>query len=110
MPPEIQALLFDTYGTVVDWRTAVLAAVVEVGRARGLTVPGEQVVANWEPRPIQDRVNAGTLPWMTMEQIHRRAAAAPRPCYTKPPPHRRKHSGRHNALRSCRPRGSIWGR
>jgi 2-haloacid dehalogenase len=75
MPPEVQALLFDTYGTVVDWRTPVLAAVVEVGRARGLAVPGEQVVADWEPRPIQDRVNAGTLPWMTMEQIHRLAAA-----------------------------------
>jgi 2-haloacid dehalogenase len=75
MPPEVQALLFDTYGTVVDWRTTVLAAVVEVGRARGLTVSGERVVADWEPRPIQDRVNAGTLPWMTMEQIHRRAAA-----------------------------------
>lgn len=74
MPPEIHALLFDTYGTVVDWRPAVLAALVEVGRARGLTVDWEQVLADWEPRPIQDRVNAGALPWMTMEQIHRRAA------------------------------------
>jgi len=70
----VQALAFDTYGTVVDWRTAVLAALVEVGRARGLTVDWEQVLADWEPRPIQDRVNAGALPWMTMEQIHRRAA------------------------------------
>jgi len=52
----------------------VLAALVEVGRARGLTVDWEQVLADWEPRPIQDRVNAGALPWMTMEQIHRRAA------------------------------------
>jgi len=67
MPPEVHALLFDTYGTVVDWRPAVLAALVEVGRARGLTVDWEQVLADWEPRPIQDRVNAGGLPWMTME-------------------------------------------
>lgn len=74
MPPDVHALLFDTYGTVVDWRTAVLAALVEVGRGRGLTVDWEQVLADWEPRPIQDRVNAGALPWMTMEQIHRRAA------------------------------------
>ena len=74
MPPEVQALLFDTYGTVVDWRTAVLAALAEVGRARGLAVRWEQVLADWETRPIQDRVNAGALPWMTMEQIHRRAA------------------------------------
>ena len=59
MPPEVHALLFDTYGTVVDWRPAVLAALVEVGRARGLTVDWEQVLADWEPRPIQDRVNVG---------------------------------------------------
>ena len=74
MPPEVAALLFDTYGTVVDWRTPVLAALVELGRARGLSVAWEAVLADWDPRPIQDRVNAGALPWMTMEQIHRRAA------------------------------------
>ena len=74
MPPDVQALLFDTYGTVVDWRTAVLAALVDFGRARGLRVAWEAVLADWEPRPIQDRVNAGALPWMTMEQIHHRAA------------------------------------
>ena len=74
MPPEVQALLFDTYGTVVDWRTAVLAALADFGRARGLSVAWERVLADWEPRPIQDQVNAGALPWMTMEQIHRRAA------------------------------------
>ena len=74
MPPEVAALLFDTYGTVVDWRTPVLAALGELGRARGLSVAWEAVLADWDPRPIQDRVNAGALPWMTMEQIHRRAA------------------------------------
>jgi 2-haloacid dehalogenase len=74
MPPEVAALLFDTYGTVVDWRTPVLAALADVGRARGLSMAWEQVMADWEPRSIQDRVNAGALPWMTMEQIHRRAA------------------------------------
>ena len=74
MPPEVAALLFDTYGTVVDWRTPVLAALVELGRARGLSVAWEAVLADWDPRPIQDRVNADALPWMTMEQIHRRAA------------------------------------
>ncbi|HZP37807.1 MAG TPA: haloacid dehalogenase type II [Methylomirabilota bacterium] len=74
MWPEVQALLFDTYGTVVDWRTTVLAALIDLGRARGLAVPWERVLGDWEPRSIQDRVNEGALPWMTMEQIHRRAA------------------------------------
>lgn len=74
MPPDVHALLFDTYGTVVDWRTTVAAALGDLGRARGVTVSWEEVLADWEPRPFQDRVNAGTLPWMTIEQIHGRAA------------------------------------
>lgn len=76
MPPEVQALVFDTYGTVVDWRSAVLEALEALGRARGLTVAWETVLADWEPRPIMDRVNRGEAPWMTMEHIHRQALGA----------------------------------
>ena len=73
MPPEVQALLFDTYGTVVDWRSGVLEALVALGRARGLSIACEQLLADWDPRPIMDRVNSGELPWMTMEDVHRQA-------------------------------------
>jgi 2-haloacid dehalogenase len=73
---DVQALLFDTYGTVVDWRGGVLAALRALGRARGLALDWEAFVANWSPRPIMDRVNRGELPWMTMEQIHRQALDA----------------------------------
>src|SRR5258707_614 len=73
MPPEVQALLFDTYGTIVDWRRGVLEALVALGRARGLSVAWEKLLADWDPRPIMDRVNAGEVPWMTMEDIHRQA-------------------------------------
>jgi 2-haloacid dehalogenase len=43
MPPEVHALVFDTYGTVVDWRSAVLEALEALGaslarhRITGLT-------------------------------------------------------------------------
>ncbi len=76
MPSEVHALLFDTYGTVVDWRSAVLEALEALGRSRGLAVAWRAILADWEPRPIMDRVNRGELPWMTMEEIHRRALAA----------------------------------
>jgi len=72
---EVQALVFDTYGTVVDWRSAVLEALLALGRARGLDADWEAVLRDWEPRPIMDRVNRGELPWMTMEAIHRQALA-----------------------------------
>lgn len=76
MPPEIQALVFDTYGTVVDWRSAVLEALEAMGRARGLAVAWQTILADWEPRPIMDRVNRGEVGWMTMEDIHRQALGA----------------------------------
>jgi len=76
MPPEVHALLFDTYGTVVDWRSAVLEALEALGRPRGLAVAWQAILADWEPRPIMDRVNRGEVPWMTMEEIHRRALGA----------------------------------
>ena len=72
---DLQALVFDTYGTVVDWRSTVGEALRALGRSRGLTVDWDAVLRDWEPRPIMDRVNRGDLPWMTMEDIHRQALA-----------------------------------
>jgi len=62
----VQALVFDTYGTVVDWRGGVLEV------ARGLR--GAQGVAvDWDTRPILQLINTGQMPWMTMEAVHRHA-------------------------------------
>jgi 2-haloacid dehalogenase len=69
----VQALLFDTYGTVVDWRAGVLEALHELGRSRGLSVDWEAFLGGWKERPILDRVNSGALPWMTLESVHRLA-------------------------------------
>jgi 2-haloacid dehalogenase len=74
---DIQALIFDVYGTVVDWRAGVLEALVALGRSRGLTVDWEAFLSDWKTRPIMDQVNRGELPWMTMETIHRQALAEP---------------------------------
>jgi 2-haloacid dehalogenase len=74
---DIQALVFDTYGTVVDWRAGVLEALGALGRSSGLTVDWDAFLSDWETRPILDRVNRAELPWMTMEGIHRQALAEP---------------------------------
>ena len=73
----VQALIFDTYGTVVDWRTGVLEALRGLGRSRGLATDWEGFLARWETRAILDRVNTGELPWMTMENVHRLALETP---------------------------------
>ncbi len=74
---DIQALVFDTYGTVVDWRAGVLEALVALGRSRNLALDWEAFVGDWQTRETLDRVNRGELPWMTMEAVHRQALAEP---------------------------------
>ena len=74
---DIQALIFDTYGTVVDWHTGALEALGALGRSRGLSVDWDAFLSDWKTRSIVDRVNRGELPWMTMETIHRQALAEP---------------------------------
>ena len=70
----VTALLFDTYGTVVDWRGSILAELRAVGRSKGLTVDWERFLTDWKScyRPGMERVNAGEWPWTTVDTIYRR--------------------------------------
>jgi 2-haloacid dehalogenase len=70
----VQALTFDTYGTVVDWRDSVLAELTAFGAARGLAVDWPAFLTEWQAayRPGMDRVNSGEWPWTTVEAIYRR--------------------------------------
>jgi 2-haloacid dehalogenase len=70
----VQALTFDTYGTVVDWRDSVLAQLTEFGASLGLDIDWAAFLADWKAgyRPGMDRVNRGEWPWTTVEAIYRR--------------------------------------
>jgi 2-haloacid dehalogenase len=70
----VQALTFDAYGTVVDWRDSVLAQLTEFGAGHGLDVEWARFLAEWKAgyRPGMDRVNSGEWPWLTVEAIYRR--------------------------------------
>jgi 2-haloacid dehalogenase len=70
----VQALTFDAYGTVVDWRDSVLAELTEFGAARGLALDWTAFLAEWKAgyRLGMDCVNRGEWPWTTVEAIYRR--------------------------------------
>jgi 2-haloacid dehalogenase len=70
----IRALLFDTYGTVVDWRGSVLRELQRVSQIKTLAVDCEQFLDEWKAayRPAMDRVNRGEIPWTTVDAIYRR--------------------------------------
>ena len=70
---SIKALVFDTFGTVVDWRTSVAQEVQELAERKGLTVDGAKFADAWraEYGPSMNRVRTGELPWTKLDGLHR---------------------------------------
>ena len=66
---EVSALVFDVFGTAVDWRTGIAA----VASRHGL--PGERFADAWRARyaPSMDLVRRGELEWMNLDALHRRS-------------------------------------
>ncbi len=71
---SIEALVFDVFGTVVDWRTSITAEVSAVARATGVRGDWPAFADEWR-RGYHDgmkRVNAGEWPWTPVDVIHRK--------------------------------------
>ena len=64
----VRALVFDVFGTLVDWRTGVARAFASAG------VPGDPhaLADGWRARyrPILDEVNSGGRPWANFDELH----------------------------------------
>jgi 2-haloacid dehalogenase len=74
MAHEIKALLFDVFGTVVDWRSGVIRDVSQLARAKGAEVDAAAFADAWRAdyRPAMDLVRRGDLPWTKLDGLHRR--------------------------------------
>ena len=72
-PAGVKALVFDTFGTVVDWRTSVAREIEALAKKKGFTVDGEKFAEAWRAgyRPSMDRVRRGELPWTNLDRLHR---------------------------------------
>ncbi len=70
----VQAVLFDTFGTVVDWRTGIAAAVAELTG----TVDPVAFAAAWRARyqPSMEPIRAGRRPFVRLTDLHRENLAA----------------------------------
>jgi 2-haloacid dehalogenase len=69
----VKALVFDTFGTVVDWRTSVAQEVEALGKRKGFTVDGAKFADAWRAGygPGMNRVRTGDLPWTKLDGLHR---------------------------------------
>jgi 2-haloacid dehalogenase len=71
--PGVRALIFDVFGTVVDWRGSLIREGRLLGRRRRLRVGWAAFADAWRAgyRPAMARVRSGELPWKTIDQLHR---------------------------------------
>lgn len=69
----LKVLVFDTFGTVVDWRSAIIAEGQKLGRAKGFTVDWPKFADAWRAgySPSMNRVRRGELPWTALDGLHR---------------------------------------
>ena len=70
---SVKALVFDVFGTVVDWRRSVARQVEEVAKRKGLSIDGARFADAWraEYAPSMNRVRTGELPWTRLDDLHR---------------------------------------
>src|SRR3954464_690760 len=71
--PAVKALVFDTFGTVVDWRSSVAREVAAVATRKGVAVDAAKFADAWRAGygPSMNRVRSGELPWTRLDALHR---------------------------------------
>src|SRR3954470_6758481 len=71
--PAVKALVFDTFGTVVDWRSSVAREVAAVATRKGVALDAATFADAWRAGygPSMNRVRSGELPWTKLDALHR---------------------------------------
>lgn len=71
--PTVEALTFDVFGTLVDWRSGVIAQATRLGAVRGVGADWGRLADEWRGlyAPYMGRVRMGELPWTNFDRLHR---------------------------------------
>lgn len=74
----LRAILFDVFGTLVDWRGSVAAGLAAYGAREGVEADWFAITDAWRGAymPSMDRVRRGEQPWTDLDKLHRDALAA----------------------------------
>ena len=69
----VQALVFDVFGTVVDWRGSIIRELTAFGREKRIAADWARIADEWRAgyHPAMDRVRKGELPWTVLDELHR---------------------------------------
>lgn len=71
----VAAIVFDTFGTVVDWRSGVIRELTAWGQERDLQADWAAVADAWRARyaPSLQKVREGALAWTVLDDLHRQS-------------------------------------
>ncbi len=71
--PEVRALTFDVFGTVVDWRSSIAREGQLLAVGRDWAVDWHEFADRWRAGygPAMSRVRGGELPWTKIDDLHR---------------------------------------
>jgi len=66
-------MAFDVFGTVVDWRSSIIAELEQFGESHGVQQDWPTFADNWRKgyAPAMDKVRRGELPWTRIDDLHR---------------------------------------
>jgi 2-haloacid dehalogenase len=69
------AIVFDTFGSVVDWRSSLITELTAFGAQRAIAADWAALVDAWRAayQPSMQRVRMGEVPWQTLDSLHRRS-------------------------------------
>lgn len=70
---SVKVMVFDTFGTVVDWRSVIVEEGTALGAARGIKLDWPAFADEWRGAyaPSMNRVRNGELPWTKLDVLHR---------------------------------------
>jgi 2-haloacid dehalogenase len=70
---DVQALLFDVFGTVVDWRSSIIDDLGRFGAEKRLKADWAAFTDDWRGlyQPAMDEVRTGRRPWTILDVLHR---------------------------------------
>jgi 2-haloacid dehalogenase len=73
-PASVKALIFDVFGTVVDWRTSIARESEMVLKPKGHALDWLAFADAWrdEYQPAMEEVRTGKLPFSKLDFLHRR--------------------------------------
>jgi 2-haloacid dehalogenase len=73
--PDVKAIGFDVFGTVVDWRTSITREGEAFGRAHELNVDWLKFAVAWRNlyQPMMNKVRNGEIGWTKLDDLHRMA-------------------------------------